>query len=790
MVEYYEKNKETEFKNITPPPLPKQTAPVEKPSGPELKPPVKKDTDNKEEEKKGADKKEEKKNTTPAKPKTEPAKKPEDKKTSLKQSVQDTQFVSLVADEKEKPKTDKKKEVAKPVAPATPPKATEKKPTDKKGEIDKKETAEEKPLPQYVPLDDDLRSSIEDKIVESRLIEFGDQKINDAMKHMDEVRLKFYPKVNLSKLNNGQDDNPQATKDNKDKKEPSSKITSEQRIKMMQDYAKENQLKYFELEPLSFSEMNKKAVESTEASKDATKPGLEKYEFGLSKEVPPMPGVPPGMMNSYFIEKMFARNQPAIPTTLFSRQMWLKFTTHKSTNYDNDKKFAYWLIDDIKEHTPEFKDPGIEEKVLTAWRTIQAIPMAEKRAEEIAKQVRSGELFQPLIALTVTELRTALVAQGMDKEMLDEDMLGWLKDEIKAQQEAISDIGIEDKEDKKPTSKKEPSKKEEEAKKELKKPEPKKPEGKKPAVEPKATTPTPKTTPKKKEQAPTKKNDDDKKTSEIGSDNGLKFVLFQDDKKTKDEKPVEAPKKKDGDKTAPKAEPKKKADKPMPPKDKKPPVKKTPVKRDKKKDEELLKLEFLSKALIYTTGDETNQFELQDPTEVPAILEWLSSRIETPKGDPAKKEQLEKVKVGLTVLRKKDSSPLSFENEESFSWYQMNPQTGQLSLGLGQNSVIKKADNDFFKYVFETLKNGETGFVSNFDKSITYVVTVHGRTPENEVQRLFRNERFVQEASQFPSGQERFSQYILGQQQRINSAWATKFMQEYGWDLNTQNLAQ
>ena len=66
--------------------------------------------------------------------------------------------------------------------------------------------------------------------------------------------------------------------------------------------------------------------------------------------------------------------------------------------------FAYWKIEDAPAHVPNLTDDGIREQVVRAWKMLQARPLAEKRAQELAEQVRQSNKPMPetLAEATVT----------------------------------------------------------------------------------------------------------------------------------------------------------------------------------------------------------------------------------------------------------------------------------------------------------------------------------------------------------------------------------------------------
>lgn len=66
---------------------------------------------------------------------------------------------------------------------------------------------------------------------------------------------------------------------------------------------------------------------------------------------------------------------------------------------DTDTLYLYWKIEDVPPHKPTFDEPGIREQVLTTWKEFHARKHAEARAKELAEIVRkSGTPIQEALA--------------------------------------------------------------------------------------------------------------------------------------------------------------------------------------------------------------------------------------------------------------------------------------------------------------------------------------------------------------------------------------------------------
>jgi len=116
------------------------------------------------------------------------------------------------------------------------------------------------------------------------------------------------------------------------------------------------------------------------------------------------------------------------------------------------------------------------------------------------------------------------------------------------------------------------------------------------------------------------------------------------------------------------------------------------------------------------------------------------------------KKPMRDVLTGQTVTGKPDGPPLLPERtRESFTWLTRLPQLADSSappLGIHQRVFqiaptripgVTKAGDDFRRYVFETLKDGEVGVTPNADKSVYYVVRAldrQGTSPEGRTHHI------------------------------------------------------
>lgn len=62
----------------------------------------------------------------------------------------------------------------------------------------------------------------------------------------------------------------------------------------------------------------------------------------------------------------------------------------ESETLDSDI-YLSWKVQDVAMHVPDLKEPKVREQVVTAWKRIEALPLAKKRAEELAQRARTKE---------------------------------------------------------------------------------------------------------------------------------------------------------------------------------------------------------------------------------------------------------------------------------------------------------------------------------------------------------------------------------------------------------------
>jgi hypothetical protein len=74
-------------------------------------------------------------------------------------------------------------------------------------------------------------------------------------------------------------------------------------------------------------------------------------------------------------------------------------TTFKAENLVTRDVYLGWKVQDVSSHVPKLTDPGVREQVAAAWKRVEGLSLARKRAEELATRAReSGKSFEESFA--------------------------------------------------------------------------------------------------------------------------------------------------------------------------------------------------------------------------------------------------------------------------------------------------------------------------------------------------------------------------------------------------------
>lgn len=197
------------------------------------------------------------------------------------------------------------------------------------------------PAVRYKPLDDELRGVIRDSLLSERTVGLLRQKQVEAADALREVGLKF---------------------------------------------ARE---KEFDLAKPSRDEAGKLA----ERAKEEMKKIAERFgmEFGETKLVSPnelaaLSGI--GKVREPDTNDFMPGGARTIVDQTFASEALCRVL--EGEDAETRDVYVYWKIEDSPVHVPTLDEPGIKEKVIEAWKLQQALPLARKRAEQLAELVRKA----------------------------------------------------------------------------------------------------------------------------------------------------------------------------------------------------------------------------------------------------------------------------------------------------------------------------------------------------------------------------------------------------------------
>jgi|GEM_PF-6597949 len=286
--------------------------------------------------------------------------KPEDAKPDEAKNDDKPDCAPGVDDEAKKDSAAESENAAKP--PAEPAadndKPEAKKPAeDKSKEEDEKDVADEAPKApavgprlnqphappkiKYKPLDDELREGIRETILYKRSQKMMKDIIAKARDAMSNVAAGFAVST---------------------------------KVKLTEPNAKELAV----LESRSDEELHKIAEKfGMKFDKTALVSQLELSEIpGLGKAVEP---------GSY--DRMSGESTPIFQQAFDNEALCRVF---ESENLESSNVYLCWKVEDAAMHVPELQEPGVRDQVVAAFKRQLALPLAEKRANELAERARKG----------------------------------------------------------------------------------------------------------------------------------------------------------------------------------------------------------------------------------------------------------------------------------------------------------------------------------------------------------------------------------------------------------------
>jgi len=146
-----------------------------------------------------------------------------------------------------------------------------------------------------------------------------------------------------------------------------------------------------------------------EMGMDASPPKEPDYEAlakrqGLSTGVTPL--VSAWEIQEHDVGKSRVDGRIPLPQYAYERS-WDDYLPETSVDLRGNQ-YLVWKIDETEERIPEFTDRGVRDKVLKAWRFVQAREKARKQAEELADEARKAG--KPLIAVFVDRPELSVIA--------------------------------------------------------------------------------------------------------------------------------------------------------------------------------------------------------------------------------------------------------------------------------------------------------------------------------------------------------------------------------------------
>lgn len=334
---YYQEHKDTEFVQETLPEV-KKEAPTAKEETKEAKETSEAKPEAPKAEKPAAtDAKPAEKATEPAEKKEEPQTPAKDKTSSMKATSPFRLAAYQPEDKKDLQKDGKpegkqteaaKKDVPKPAAPAEAPVTKETKPDPKAPEAEKKAEKE----PESKPATEQSKYIPLEKVKARIRNTLADGKIRETLNRIQDRMSQYHDELTLYEVRS-------------------------------EDTAKKSSLK---------------APEKPDFAKLAKDNGLGFYTTPLNS---------PLEVNALDVGQSFlGQNTPFLQ---YAFETLPKYRPEVSQDVEGNY-FLFWKTDQVAERIPEFKEPGVRERVLRAWKMVQARKLAEDRAKQLAEEARKA----------------------------------------------------------------------------------------------------------------------------------------------------------------------------------------------------------------------------------------------------------------------------------------------------------------------------------------------------------------------------------------------------------------
>ncbi len=209
------------------------------------------------------------------------------------------------------------------------------------------------------PLDEAKRLHIHDEILAEKTQVLLEEKMGAARDFMNDLHLGVSEYLNHQKMDEKAKTKSELSKD---------AISPEDATQQLKQYAEKHQLRH------------------------SKTPVLLTLEELLSSEDHPLGGARVG-------------EQGRVVDILHQSQADVLYSASTAFDLAQKASFAFWKIEDVAAHIPASLDePGMKEKTTQVWRTLQARPLAEKRAKELVNLATQSDkpIAEALAEQTVT----------------------------------------------------------------------------------------------------------------------------------------------------------------------------------------------------------------------------------------------------------------------------------------------------------------------------------------------------------------------------------------------------
>lgn len=199
------------------------------------------------------------------------------------------------------------------------------------------------PLPEFQPLDDNLKEQIRTQLKTDRVLAKMESIAAEARGELFKINSRY------------------ASADDSNRAEIVAEIQ-----KAADEYAKKNMLRYVETPYYSAEELGESEDHPIGSS---TEPAANRFQRTEAVTV---------------VEQHF--NVSDLQS--LERQRYIVFDAEDPRTFN---RFLHWQIDFMATHTPTWEEEGVQELVKEAWISIQAQKLAEKRATEVAEMLRTSD---------------------------------------------------------------------------------------------------------------------------------------------------------------------------------------------------------------------------------------------------------------------------------------------------------------------------------------------------------------------------------------------------------------